>query len=401
MHRRVVQLGLDVTPRARLGGPERPRVAVVDVYATDSLREFACALRVRGVDVMHVRPPYAGRAGRIKQRIDAWGGPSVPLTVDIGSPDDPRAAALRRQVLGAPTVDVHAAEPVLEALSRTPEWAANPHLAKVRPGLAFADVLDKWEASRLALSAGVAVPHAWTELASDEYPVMVKGRLGVGGVNVRVAHDPAELERAARELREAGVEPFLERHHPHVHGIGTGGVCRDGEMLALATYEREHDPAQPLAPSVAVRAYHWPEAEAATERLMAAIGYTGIFCLNFVPDADGSPLLIDLNTRAFGTWASLDVLGVPIVEAYLEMLGVGPAAPPERVDPGRWAQVARVGHTVDGSWREAWAETSGMTRAVAGQRRLLGWGWTAGASLRIALGTAQSAAALLRPGRRN
>jgi len=270
---------------------------VVDVHASDSLREFASALRRRGVDVVHLRPPYTGRGSGLKQAVDSWGGPIVPLDVDLAA-DTPAAAALRRRVLAAPTVDVHATEPVLAALCRTPEWAANPALRKVHEGVSLVDVVDKWEVSQLARAAGVAVPEAWTEPRTDEFPVMVKGRLGVGGMFVRVADDAEGLDRAVREFRAAGVEPFFERRYPHVTGIGTGGVCTDGRILALATYDRLHDPEAPLAPSIAVRAYHSPEAEAETARLMAAIGYTGMFCLNFVPDAQGRPLLIDVNTRA-------------------------------------------------------------------------------------------------------
>jgi len=368
---------------------------VVDVHASDSLREFASALRLRGVDVVHLRPPYSGRVGSLKQSVDAWAGPVVPLEVDLAG-TSPAAVALRRRVLSAPTVDVHATEPVLAALCRTPEWRANPALRKVRDGVDLVDVVDKWQVSQLARAAGVPVPEAWTDPRTDQFPVMVKGRLGVGGMFVRVAYDAESLDLAVREFRTAGVEPFFERRYPHVTGIGTGGVCVDGRILALATYERLHDPEAPLAPSIAVRAYHAPEAEAETARLMAAIGYTGMFCLNFVPDGEGYPLLIDVNTRAFGVWASLELLGVPVLESYLEMLGAGPPAPPEHVDPDRWLTVARVGHVVDRSWRAAWDETRTMGRVVLGQRRLLGWGWTAATGLRVLQGGVQSAAAVLR-----
>lgn len=372
-----------------------PRVVIVDVHASDSFREFASALRTRGVDVIHVRPPYTGRGSGFKRGVDALAGPVEPLEVDLAG-DSPAAVEMRRRLLGAPTVDVHATEPVLAALSETSEWRANPALRKVGPERALLQVLDKWEASRLAHDAGVKVPQAWASLETDEFPIMVKGRLGVGGMFVRVAHDPGELAEAVSDFRSDGVEPFLERHHPHVTGVGTGGVCRDGRLLAVATYERLHDPEQPLAPSIAVRAYHDAEAEAATERLMAAIGYTGIFCLNFVPDAEGRPLLIDINTRAFGTWASLDLLGVPILDSYLELIGAGPGALPGQLDPARWLPVARVGHVSGGSWRDAWDETRTMGRVVLEQRPLLGWGWTAATELRVLQTGIQSAAAVLR-----
>lgn len=373
--------------------PARPRVVIVDVHASDSFREFAAALRTRGIDVVHLRPPYTGRGSRIKQRLGDLGGSVVPLPGPLEG-DDPVATALRSRYLSAPTVDVHGTEPVLAALSGTAEWQANPALRKVRPGLALAQVLDKWEASQIARGLGIAVPDATTDLTPTEFPVVVKGRLGVGGMFVRVAADEAQLENAVAEFRADGVEPFLETYHPHVNGLGTGGVCKDGRMLTCSAYERLHAADQPLQPSIAIRAYRDPAAEEATERLMAELGYTGMFCLNFVPDHDGSPLLIDVNMRAFGTWTSLELLGVPLLDSYLEMLGAGPAPGPLRVDGQRWLTVVRAHSGASGSLREVWASTAEMGRVTWEQRPLLGWGWATATGLRLletgARGTVQA-----------
>jgi hypothetical protein len=372
----------DSTVARQAAGAGGPRVVIVDVHASDSFREFASALRQRGVDVVHLRPPYTGRGSGAKRRIDALAGPVVPLPVPLEG-DDPSAVALRRRYLSAPTVDVHATEPVLAALSQTDEWLANPALVKVRPGLSLAQVVDKWEASRIASAAGIAVPDATTDLVATEFPVVVKGRLGVGGMFVRIAADQAEVQQAVEEFRAQGVEPFLEKHHPHVNGLGTGGVCKHGRMLTCGAFERLHAPDQPLQPSIAIRAYHDQAAEKATEQIMAELGYTGIFCLNFVPDDDGAPLLIDINLRAFGSWVSLELLGVPILDAYLEMLGVGPKAPPTRMDGHRWLTVVHAGSAAEGSLRSVWDNAADMGRASWAQRPLLGWGWAASTGIRL------------------
>ncbi|MGD9955363.1 MAG: hypothetical protein AB7O74_17295 [Candidatus Nanopelagicales bacterium] len=366
----------------QLGTPAGPRVVIVDVHASDSFREFAAALRRSGVDVVHLRPAYSGRGRGLKRAIDELAGPVVELAAPLDS-DDPRAVDQRRRLLAPPTVDVHATEPVLAALSTTPEWAANPHLAKVRPGLRLAEAMDKWDVGHLARSAGVRVPDATLDLHAASFPVVVKGRLGAGGMFVRIVEDEASLEAAVASFRAEGVEPFLETYHAHGNGLGTAGVSRDGRLITCGSFERLTSPDHPLQPAVAIRAFHHEEAEQATARLAESLGYTGIICLNFVPDDDGRPLLIDVNLRVFGAWVTLDELGVPILAAYLELLGAGPAAPRCAVDPSRWRDVARIGEGADRSRRRAAEVTLATSRLVVSRRRTLGWGWVAGTELRV------------------
>lgn len=373
-----------------------PRVVIVDVHASDSFREFAAALRRRGVDVVHVRPSYSGRGRGLKRALDGLAGPVLELDPPLHS-DDPAAVALRRRLLAAPTVDVHATEPVLAALSATPEWRANPHLAKVRPGLELAAAVDKWDVGRIAAAAGVAVPAATLDLRASQFPVVVKGRLGAGGMFVRIAPDQAAVDDAAAGFRREGVEPFLEAFHPHGNGLGTAGVARDGELLVCGSFERLTAPDQPLQPAVAIRAFHDEAAERATARLVQALGYTGIVCLNFVPDESGDPLLIDVNLRVFGSWVTLDELGIPVLDSYLELLGAGPAASEAAVDPEQWRGVARIGVGTEGSVRASARATAGTARLVWSRRRLLGWGFTVGTELRV---LQQGAAGALRGRRR-
>ncbi len=367
---------------ANVTGQATPRVVIVDVDAWDAFRELAAALRQNGVDVVHLRPAYRGRLRAVKRAVDTVGGPVLPLDRPI-TDDDPESAALRRRILAAPTVDVHAPEPVLDALARTPEWLANPALRKVRDEVPLHHVLDKWDVAQIARAAGVALPAASLELAADRFPVVVKGRLGAGGTHVRIARTQTDVDSAAESFRRDGVEPYLERFHPHRLGVATAGVADRGTMLTCGTFERRVSPEQPLAAAVEIRAYDDDAAVAATERLIAAIGYTGMFCLNFVPDDDGTHLLIDVNLRAFGAWVTLDELGVPLLAAYLELIGAGPAAPPLSLDGSRWRGVVRVGVDAHGSLRDVARITRKDGALVWRRRRSLGWGWTAATGLRV------------------
>lgn len=373
----------------------RPRVVIVDVHASDSFREFAAALRRHGVDVVHLRPAHTGRGRRLKRAIDELAGPITPLYGPISS-SDPRTVALRRELLAYPTVDVHAIEPVMAQLSQTSEWQANPGLNKLGHGIGLASVLDKWEVAQLAKSFGVAVPDSSLESPTDMFPVVVKGRLGAGGVWVRVVDSEQALHTAVAELSADGTELFFESYHPNATGLGTAGVSRMGEVLLCGAFERQSSPDEPLAPAVAIRAHNHQAAIEASERLISSLGYTGIFCLNFVPDSDGNPLLIDVNLRVFGAWATLDELGVPILGTYLQLIGAGPTTTPIHIDQDRWLGVARIGAGTRGGPAQVWSASRATAGLVWRRRSMLGWGWMIAAEVRVA----QSAIAGLVAGRR-
>lgn len=371
-----------------------PRVVIVDLHVSDSFREFDAALRKRGVDVLYLRPPHTGRTRAVKRAVDRLIGPSLPLPGDFFA-DTPDARALRRHAFGAPTVDVHATEPMLARLSATDEWKANPALAKVRPGVQLREVVDKLEVARLAELAAVAVPHTSTELTADRFPVVVKGSLGAGGMSVRVAADEAELAEAVRAVAADGDRVYLERYHPG-GTLGTCGVAREGTVLVQGAYERTPSPSDPLGPPVSIRLIDDAEALAASERLIGALGYTGIWCLNFVRDDDGSPLLIDVNVRAFGSWLSIDDAGVPILDSYLDLVGVGMPVPQPPAVEGPWLDVARVGVTRDATLGGVLRDTAATSRLVWSRRGRLGWGWMLSTQLRVAQGGAGASARAVR-----
>jgi hypothetical protein len=364
-----------------------PRVVLVDLDRYDNFRELAAVLRRRRIDVVHLRPAYSG-GRRAARAIDRLAGPTVILDGPLGSP---AAARQIGRFLEAPTVDVHAPEPVLAVLSELPEWGANPALAaKSRPGRPLAAACDKYEVGRLAQAAGVPVPRATLDLDDPgRYPVVVKGRLGSGGSAVRIADGPESLARSIAELGGPGAGLYLEEFHGGTT-LGTAGVSRAGELLAVVTYERADNPGDPLGPPLGVAVADEPRCDEAARLLMADLGYTGMFCLNFVRDDDGAPLLIDVNLRVFGTWLSQQELGVPFVEAYLHVLGSGPPPPPSRALPGTARRATRFGGFRAGA-RPALEDAAAASRLAWSRVGRLGVGTTMASQLRIAQAAARAA----------
>lgn len=155
-----------------------------------------------------------------------------------GNPHDPRSdalieAAARRLGWEARTARAEDVEPTdfvwlrYDLRSRRDlEFVVN--LAR-RPGRVFpsADAIlaseDKWETWRVLSRAGIAVPD--TALASDRGrlrpPVVIKPRIGWGGMGVSVARDRAELERLELD-DEHVVQPFIEHRRTLIAAMAAG-----------------------------------------------------------------------------------------------------------------------------------------------------------------------------------
>jgi hypothetical protein len=109
----------------------------------------------------------------------------------------------------------------------------------------------------------------------------------------------------------------------------------------------------------------------ATERLLGALGYTGMFCLDFVGAEVGGPLLVDLNPRVFGSWAALQRAGVDLVTAYMYAHDLHPTAPAlNGARDGWWATAPFNGYL--GKVGEAPTLDVAELRSF---QRFLGWRW--------------------------
>lgn len=361
----------------------RQRVLLIDDEFRDSHRELAGALRRNRMQVVRVVPPGSPRPTTLGGLIDRLTfGPSVKLSHPIlGGSEE--SSEMRRRLLSPPTVDVHAPEHISSQLVTTPEWAAQPELAKIRPSLPNEMIYDKLAVTRLAESVGVSVPETWTEPTTDTFPVVVKGREGFGGRQVRVAHDAAELTEAWEELTAGDpTRAFLQRFHPG--GVtSSGGVSREGRIISFSSWRVFPADSDPLGPPVRIAGVEDQQVLSATETLLDALGYTGMFNLNFVHGPDGVPLLIDLNCRVFGSWQAVQAAGMNVMDAYAAVYAGAPAPPRHTILTAGESPVVRIGNLDDGS-AHALLQSSVSTSATAwSRRRVLGWRWTLATHLRL------------------
>ena len=208
---------------------------------------------------------------------------------------------------------------------------------------------DKLELAHVAAAADVRYPAtgvAGSDVASS-YPLMVKssrsaivgddGRV-VDWSGAKVARDARELEDVATRIRAKGLTPIFQPRVERVDKVNVTVVRRDGECEVRFPYRVLRD--VPLTGGIAVSLETLPsttgigrDAVDALDRVCAAAGYDGVANGEFCVTADGSPILIEVNTRLWGSLWFAERLGQRVTERCVRLaLGLPrlPAAPAAR-----------------------------------------------------------------------
>jgi hypothetical protein len=374
---------------------KRPLVVFLDSYSWQGFADLAGALRQRGVRVARVssrtRSPRVLLVQSMESLLFGRTRRVVEGGVLYGSPASLQPEALAAAVPSAVT-DVQMQEDLVASAMAAPGSGADISW-RVRRGVDPQVLVDKWVQDQWAHKAGVPTPRVWEGPTVESFPVVVKSRVGFGGNGVRIVHDQGELARAWAELRSPdGVTPFLqERLEPSVH---TGGVALDGEVLVCVAYDGRPAADDPTGPPYTVVALESPEAVAATTRFIGEIGYTGLFCFDWVVDHEGTLRLIDFNSRVFGSWSALQELGFDLISPYLYTLGAA-----MRTEPtvGRYdVAVTTMRYPCpDASSPEAVQRWRAETLDIIARRKpYLGTRWATVMRMRTALGMVRARAKL-------
>jgi hypothetical protein len=238
--------------------------------------------------------------------------------IEITAPEHDAAAAI--EDLRAALTDERFG--ALMPLDDTSLWLAD---AAAAAGLPVPVIGPTGDAARLALDkslqisaakhAGLAVPptqhiHALEDLRTlDEFPLVLKPALAMRERDGRLARGSACVCANADELAAAAdawdaSEPMLAQ--PFLAGVGEGlfGLAGSGGLTALSAHRRVRmaNP-QGSGSSACVSIEVEPELAEAAERMLAEIGWDGMFMLEFLRDDDGTPWFMELNGRPWGSMA--------------------------------------------------------------------------------------------------
>ncbi|WP_243359348.1 pyruvate carboxylase [Fundidesulfovibrio terrae] len=158
--------------------------------------------------------------------------------------------------------------------------------------------------------SAVSVPEA-REIASQiTFPIMLKAEGGGGGRGIYVVHEPKQLEEAfskASALAQASFgnpRLYVEKYLRSVRHIEIQVIAdKHGNVLALderdCTVQRNHQklveitpsPWKGMTPELREQLKDW------SEKLIKHVGYYSLATVEFLVEPDGTPYLIEVNTR--------------------------------------------------------------------------------------------------------
>jgi predicted ATP-grasp superfamily ATP-dependent carboligase len=242
--------------------------------------------------------------------------------------------------------------------------------------------VDKLLLPSAAAGAGIAMPaSALVEKISDAqdfaatqgYPIVLKRRYGFAGEGVRVVAAASELAEAITRLsspdqldlgqpsgRQVLAQAFINGPY-HSQAL----VAWQGTPLASFGWERFVATQAIKGQTAVIRLIDSPATRAAAETVGRAFGINGFFNVQFVLDAGGTPLMLEVNRRLvththFGERAGVDLPGALLAQmtgAPALATAVAPRGPDTiAVFPREWLrdpQSAYLRHgPVDVPWDE-------------------------------------------------
>jgi hypothetical protein len=204
---------------------------------------------------------------------------------------------------------------------------------------------------------------------------------------VALVENDAELAAAWSRMAATGDSVFAQEFVPG-KVASVGGVSRGGEIVGIVSYESRPADRNPLGPAAQVRLIDLPAAVAFTRTIIGALGYTGMFGLDFVDADQPRPLLVDFNPRVFGSWAGVQRAGVDLVSQYIAAYdlsagnGLNGSGDPVVHTPERWLATMPYGRYL-GKTRDKRPFPDGVCE-VGDFTRHLGWRWLTTRSTEVA-----------------
>jgi predicted ATP-grasp superfamily ATP-dependent carboligase len=309
---------------------ERVEVAVaprVLVTGDDHYSGLAAlrALREVGVEPWLTTPHRRTYAARSRAAAGVVEVPS-PAAQDDGFISAVEATARR---LGVAAV-LPGSEDTLVALAQERERLPREIAVGVPSAEVVALVTDKRAVGEVATTAGLTIPptreigptdlDGGVDLPAVVKPVRTKTFTSEGVEYGRVSrvNELGELRRLAESLPGARwlVQPFVEGTL-----VAVAGVAWEGELVcALHQMTLRTAPADCGASAYVLTVRRDGALEAAVARLLAAIGWSGIFQVQFIRADDGVHYLIDFNPRMYGSLALATAAGVNLPAIWLDLL---------------------------------------------------------------------------------
>jgi len=182
----------------------------------------------------------------------------------------------------------------------------------------FDALTDKWNLMRLAQRLNITIPQ--THYIADarslqrvypnlKFPVVLKpyrSKIWTNGrctaASVRYAESVRELERTVAQYEYFGSNPFLLQEYIHGQAHGIFGLYNQGKLVASFAHRRLRE--NPPSGGVSVlseSAEKNPDAWRMAKTLLDHVAWHGVAMAEFKVTADGTPYLMEVNGRFWGS----------------------------------------------------------------------------------------------------
>lgn len=231
----------------------------------------------------------------------------------------------------------------ITALAGAPEWEGRVLLP---PAEALAHAVDKGRLGATAARLGIPVPRTFAPGEAPDFPLVVKYRHGEAlGLKPEeryaIVAEPGELAATVARLAARQADPVLQEWLPG-EGRGCSCICgRSGEPAAFFCHRRLREYPHRGGPSTWAESVRDERLVAWTDRLLRHLGWRGQAMVEYKLGADGSPRLLEINPRPWGTYPLAIAAGVDFPSIYCALArgrAVPPAAYREGVRLRFWAK---------------------------------------------------------------
>jgi predicted ATP-grasp superfamily ATP-dependent carboligase len=228
------------------------------------------------------------------------------------------------------------------------------HIARVAtaPSVSYEQVTDKARLIGLAERLGVAVPEtrvaesgaAITKAAQAfGYPLVLKPARSrylkgdrVVSTSVDIVRDSEELARAVHSINWLADIPCLVQRFVPGHGAGVFALYGPSGPVAWFAHRRIRE--KPPAGGVSVLSESAPidpALQSAAERILTAAAWTGVAMVEFRIGVDGTPYLMEVNGRFWGSLQLAIDSGIDFPWLLYQVMQGAPVTAPPPYELGR------------------------------------------------------------------
>ncbi len=185
---------------------------------------------------------------------------------------------------------------------------------------------DKAKLARFALQHDIRIPHSYfpenleqaRALAEEiSYPCVAKLPMGTGSTGVQIVRDARALIAFFEQRGSPDNWPFVQEF---IGGdlFDVTAICKHGDVVAFFAFRSPIESQVGGTPPYAFT-LHDPELVDATRKVARELGWHGAVDFDFLRNAKGEYLLLELNPRLSGTTNFAYKLGVDLPKAYLDL----------------------------------------------------------------------------------